>query len=283
MATNPLRKDFLRIQKDIDKIVGRVETGIITNYAGMLRDLRSEVADSVAKYGKDNTLTYADMQRCNRLKKLNTNVDGIIKDYQGNTFRQSDDAFKKIAVLGFEESVMPLSAVAGITAPQVTGKMVQEILNRPYSGLTTAERAILRTRDLGVRVRASINTNLIQQGGISDFNDGIKKVVQKDLVKTVGFVESAAHSIGQEGIQYGIKSLKVEGIRVTKTWVTAGDDAVRDAHEVLDGQTVEGDELFEIPSGEWAGYTAEGPGLFGEPALDYGCRCWLVGGVETEK
>lgn len=275
----PLTDDFMKIQKDIDEIVEAVKSGVITNYAGMLRDVRSEIADATVKYGKDNTLTYSDMQRFNRLKKLNANVEAIVQDYQKDSFKNVNGAFREIAVVGFEGAALPLADVAGITAPKITGKMVQEILNRPYDGITPAERAILRTRDLGVRVRATIANTLTQQGTLADYNKGIKTVMEKDLVKTAGFIENTAHSIGQRGVQTAIGSLKVEGIRVTKTWVTAGDDNVRDAHILLDGQTVEGDELFEIPSGEWAGYTADGPGLFGLPELDFNCRCTIVGGV----
>lgn len=276
----PLTNDFMHIQKDIDEITAGLKSGIITNYAGMLHDLRAEIADAVVKYGKDNTLSYSDMQRFNRLKKLNANVEAIVQDYQKDSFKSVNTGFKAVAVTGFEGAAIPLAAVADITPPVITGKMVQEILNRPYDGIIPAERAILRTRDLGVRVRATIANNLTQQGTLSDFNKGIKGVVEKDLVKTAGFIENTAHSIGQQGIQTAIGSLKVDGVRVTKTWVTAGDDVVRDAHALLDGQTVEGDELFEIPSGEWAGYTAEGPGLFSEPALDYFCRCAITAGVQ---
>jgi uncharacterized protein with gpF-like domain len=57
---------------------------------------------------------------------------------------------------------------------------------------------------------------------------------------------------------------------------------VREAHALLDGQTVRGDENFKIPSGEWKGYEADGPEGFGEPALDYNCRCYIVADVKTE-
>lgn len=275
-----LTSDFQKIQTKIDRITAAVESKAITNYAVMLKELRAEIADVVAKYGKDNTLSYADMQRFNRLKKLNGKVEDIVRVHQKDTFTEVNEAFKTSAMVGFEGTTVPLAEIAGIPAPKITGKMVQDILNKPYSGITPDERAILRTRDLGVRIRSKIATTLTQGGTIADYNKGIKEVVQKDLVKTAGFIEDTAHSIGQEGVNRGFSSLKVEGIWVTKTWVTAGDDRVRDAHILLDGQTVEGDEVFEIPSGEWAGYTAEGPGLFGEPALDYNCRCWLVGGVQ---
>lgn len=266
--------------RKIDKTVDMVKTNTVKNYAVILKETRTEIADVVAKYGKDNTLSYSDMQRYNRLKTLNGKVEDIVRVHQKDTFTEVNEAFKTSAMVGFEGTTVPLAAIVGITPPKITGKMVQDILNKPYSGITPEERAILRTRDLGVRIRSKIATTLTQEGTIADYNKGIKEVVQKDLVKTIRFIEDTAHSIGQEGVNRGFGSLKVEGIRVTKTWVTAGDDRVRDAHILLDGQTVEGDEVFEIPSGEWAGYTTEGPGLFGEPALDYNCRCWLVGGVQ---
>jgi hypothetical protein len=46
--------------------------------------------------------------------------------------------------------------------------------------------------------------------------------------------------------------------------------------------TVDAGEEFVIPSGEWKGFKTFGPGEFGEPALDYNCRCFVVGGFRDK-
>lgn len=60
----------------------------------------------------------------------------------------------------------------------------------------------------------------------------------------------------------------------TKTWITMGDDRVREAHEPLDGVTVPINEYFVA----WDGAKAMRPGAFGIPEYDCGCRCQLTFG-----
>lgn len=58
----------------------------------------------------------------------------------------------------------------------------------------------------------------------------------------------------------------------TKTWVTMGDEKVRDPHQYLDGVTIGIDDEFIT----YDGGHAKAPGLFGIPELDINCRCILT-------
>ena len=66
----------------------------------------------------------------------------------------------------------------------------------------------------------------------------------------------------------------VSGAAATKTWLTAGDDLVRDTHADADGQTVAIDDVFDV-GGESAQYPGD-PELSDEEACN--CRCTLVYG-----
>jgi HK97 family phage portal protein len=66
------------------------------------------------------------------------------------------------------------------------------------------------------------------------------------------------------------------GIKVEKMWLSARDNAVRDTHRDLDGQTIPSKAKFEI-----GGATADAPGGFGTGALDINCRCTMIGKVAT--
>ncbi len=72
-----------------------------------------------------------------------------------------------------------------------------------------------------------------------------------------------------------IEGLRQSGIRQRKEWIATMDGRARDAHEQLDGQLRELDEMFEVPAGEFAGAQAMMPGGFVEPALSINCRCAL--------
>jgi len=88
-------------------------------------------------------------------------------------------------------------------------------------------------------------------------NPSIKRVVETEVHRT----------FNQALIDTASKSDK----QLYKTWVTMGDDKVRDAHFYLEGQTIPlGEEFITI-----GGYSAQAPSLFGVPDLDIGCRCTL--------
>lgn len=57
-----------------------------------------------------------------------------------------------------------------------------------------------------------------------------------------------------------------------KTWVTMGDEKVRDPHQYLNGITIGIDDEFIT----YDGGHAKAPGLFGVPELDINCRCELI-------
>ena len=57
-----------------------------------------------------------------------------------------------------------------------------------------------------------------------------------------------------------------------KRWASQQDNHVRETHIVLDGQVVAWNEDFTSPSGA----RAPGPGQFGDPAEDIGCRCAAI-------
>ena len=72
------------------------------------------------------------------------------------------------------------------------------------------------------------------------------------------------------------------GIKVRKRWVATKDSRTRDAHQKLDGKTVDWDESFTSKLGE-----IRFPGdPRAKPALTYNCRCTLrtveKPGIEAE-
>lgn len=59
---------------------------------------------------------------------------------------------------------------------------------------------------------------------------------------------------------------------VNKTWVTAGDDRVRDTHDYLEGMTVPINEPFFTYDGDFA----MAPGDFAKASNNVNCRCTTV-------
>jgi uncharacterized protein with gpF-like domain len=175
--------------------------------------------------------------------------------------------------------------VAGVALPEkISGEAISAILKKPVEGWTYSERMALRTQDLVVRLQGGITNGFVRGDKVQDAVKAVKGTVEKDFIKFRSFAGDINHKVSQAAVKESITDAgKEANIETTKTWVTAGDGKVRDAHALLDGQTVRGDEDFVIPSGEWKGYHADAPEGFGEPALDYNCRCYVVADVRKRE
>lgn len=88
-----------------------------------------------------------------------------------------------------------------------------------------------------------------------------------DVDGIIRVADTESHRLYNEAV---FESAKASGKNVYKTWVTMGDDKVRDPHVLLDGVTIPLDELFYTD-----GVGAKAPGMFGVPELDINCRCVL--------
>lgn len=146
----------------------------------------------------------------------------------------------------------------------VSSNVITKILNKPWSEVTIEDRQKLCTSDLEMRVSAEVKRKLLQYEPCVDISEDMN-----------------THHVSQEAIRACLESGKEKGLYPTLTWVIPPECCPIESHKLLDGQTIDVDEKFVVPSGEWKGYEAQVPGEFGEPALDYNCRCWVVGDMRV--
>ena len=71
------------------------------------------------------------------------------------------------------------------------------------------------------------------------------------------------------------ETFAASGLVEVERWLTTTDGRERRPHFLLDGQEVDLEEDFVIPSGEFANASAPHPGAFGIPDLDIQCRCGI--------
>jgi hypothetical protein len=179
--------------------------------------------------------------------------------------------------------------LTGVKIRPLTAKEVSEIINRSPSGpgMSYEDRMLLRQSDAIVRMQKDIMRQLMKQKGapLEDTWSTIQTTMEKTFLRDIAALRDEAHHVTQSAIEQSLKNGQDKGLIPTKIWVTAGDEKVRPAHRALDGQVRDANEPFTIGedttlkggSGtEWDGYQAMAPMEFGEPALDYNCRCWIV-------
>lgn len=69
-----------------------------------------------------------------------------------------------------------------------------------------------------------------------------------------------------------VAAYQISGLVDGKEWLAVPDDRTRETHAEMDGEVVGISDDFRSP----AGYTAQGPGLFGVPEEDINCRCTVI-------
>ena len=85
----------------------------------------------------------------------------------------------------------------------------------------------------------------------------------------IRIIETETHRVYNDSVlDVGERADREQG-GVMKTWLTVGDDRVRDTHEYLEGETVPVDRPFYTFDGDYAMY----PGGFQLPQNNIQCRC----------
>lgn len=255
------------------------------DYARALKQVKAVVADAYAKYGARGKLTYAEMQKYNRIRELDRRINEVIEDNIRNVAIRSRKTLKETTTGSYDKSVAIVALITGVAiAHRLTSEEIAGLLQKPITGLTLNERMALRVTDLKMRVSAEVKRKLLQEAPIEDTWKGVKGVMEKVYTKDRVMLGDDTHRVAQEAVRESLVIGKFEGgIEPTLTWTTMFDERVRDSHVRMNGQTVGIGEYFEFTYGPNAGQFTAGPGQSGFPEEDSGCRCWLVAGFRDKK
>jgi SPP1 gp7 family putative phage head morphogenesis protein len=89
-----------------------------------------------------------------------------------------------------------------------------------------------------------------------------RTIARTEATKAVNMATDQAYTSAQNN-----------GINIRKEWLSSRDDKVRDTHVELDGQVVNVNDQFVVPS---TGDRTESPAAFGIASEDINCRCTLI-------
>lgn len=93
-------------------------------------------------------------------------------------------------------------------------------------------------------------------------------ISENDLSALLRLAETEYHRIYHTALQDGAEA---SGLDIVKTWITIGDEKVRDSHAYLDNMTIPLNERFYTYDGDSALF----PGCFSNAEHNVNCRCML--------
>ena len=191
-----------------------------------------------------------------------------------------DDTLARVYTKTFtentEEELLSILRTANVDGKDITidselsGKFLSDLSNN-----------LMKTtfQDVNKIINKGIQDNL----SVSEIYDKIDNSKVFDIARAQKIARTEATKCINAAKLQAMDTAQQNGIVLEKEWLSERDDTVREAHLALDGQRVNVNAEFVVPSGEYSGAKAMGPCDFGIASLDVNCRCTVFSEVQAQE
>lgn len=290
-----------------------VEQEIRNIYKSTLADLRNTLADAYDKWGTDDQLSFADLQRAGYQARFLSEIQEKVNVASQMQAMRTRAAVRDAYELAYKSMVDGVEKVAQgkLTLDKafksyvaITPQQIKAAVNNPVAGLTLSDRLEKNRKDIIYNIKQTVGVGLMNGDRYTTMAKRVSDVLDGDYNKAIRIVRTEAHRVREEGrvdaadgvdeaLQNGSS-----GMRMVKTWKSMKDERVRPQqrrktskgwvttyskgganHMKMDGQVVLQDELFDLGHG----VTATAPGQSGDAGNDINCRCYVSYEMMTDE
>lgn len=281
-----MRREFENLRKRYEKLMQKGERRIVKGYKAALEDLRELIGEAYTKYETDGKLTYAEMAKYKRMIVLYKTMDIIVQRLYKTTSKQISEVLKEDYLLGYNAMRNIVKTHAGKSIiPIVKDEVLKRAMYNDISGLRWTDRMNLH-RDFAVmKIRETVTQGLKEGATYGQMSKRLNEALSGQVVQPMRIVRTEGHRVFNEAKKDSLDVAAKKGIKMTKTWITAGDERVRRIrktkdtmdHVAMNNVTIPYEEDFKLPGGS-SGF---GPGMIGD-ANDIQCRCdWIIDFVDN--
>ena len=265
-----LQKKAKQLIRRTDKQERELIRELQKQYSKSLIEVRKKVSEVYSKHSDDGILTYAQMQKYNRLKVLEKSIvdelNGLYKE-TGKSLNLKLGQLYEDSYL-FTGFSLETEAQAKLNFSILPKDQIKEAVQNPISGLTLNDRLAKNRFEIITKTREQLTQGLIQGESINKMAKRIKDVYEGDINKSVRIARTETNRVRNAGTIRGYEKAEAMGLEFDKIWLATLDNRTRDSHQALDGQKADKNGLFHSN-----GFSAEAPGGFGVASEDINCRC----------
>ena len=269
--------EFLKMQLDYEKLVQDAEKGIIKNYSKAFKDLKKKLEKVYEMYEKDGQLTMDEMRKYGRLEKLEREAKLAVTELYKNNKKFINRSMRDIVKATEEKSFSIIDNKQSIS-PIKRSFDVGELINKAVAGRVWTERLDHYGNNFVYDIHTIIRQGIENGDTYTTTSKELKDKFGKEVGNTARIVRTESKRI-QEFTAFKTMEEVDKEVKLTKTWRTMKDGAVRSSHKKMEGITVGMDEEFTLPSGITTLY----PTASGDPGEDIKCRCYIEYNVEKEE
>ncbi len=266
MTMNNLQK---KNKRALDRLESSFERELIANYQTALKEIRAKLS----KANEDFNLDWVEMQRYNRLAKLEKEIAQEIAKLTGKNAK----TLKKGMMDVYEDSYYRSSYFLTNAVKSDLGfvlldrKLVEKAIENPLDRVGFLQRNRDNQARLTRQLREHLSQGLIQGQSYRTVAKTMKNRMDIGASKALTIARTENHRTRQQGKLDSMKEGEAAGVVLKKQWLSSMDGSTRDSHQELDGVQVNLDEDFEGEEG-----SGPMPGMMGSAAENINCRCEII-------
>jgi SPP1 gp7 family putative phage head morphogenesis protein len=259
------------IDKKTWKILDKTDKAILLEYSKKLKEIKLMMGDKYLAFAVDNILSFNDMSKYNRLKLLDKELIGNIKDLYIKNKDRLDESLIQIYELNYFGQMYVAEKITGVAIP--AKKILKSDLNLLIKNkIFSLEDTVLNQANyLSYNVKARIYQGLIQGKSYKQIAKTIEDDLGKGAKRAMMTAQTEGHRVMSAARQDSMIKI-AETIKMQKMWVGTLDSKTRPAHGDADGQTVDVDEPFMV-DGEQLFFPGD-PSGSAENTIN--CRCTQI-------
>lgn len=265
-----------KINRRIGQLVKEGDREIAKLNADVIKEVRKLLSWYYEKYEVGGKLTYEEMAKYKRLKRLERDLMDVLRHSYGGLDKMMHRVLRDVYQEGYYMTAWGIENEIGKDLRYTT--LSDEIIasvNNPISGLTLSDRLEKNRTAILWSIRENVTQGLVQGETYGTMAKRLVKVLDGDKAKAMRIVRTEAHRISEEGKFHSAQYAEENGIIIKKEWLCSMDERARSTHKDLDGKKIPLEDEFKTPNG-----TALYPGGFGVAREDINCRCTLLKTVE---
>lgn len=265
MATRDLEKNQNTQKNILNKNRDNLTKETKQNYKKALKEIRVKLSDTYIKYSKAGKLTLSEMQKFNRLVKLEKEIALILNQLGNETIKD----INRFRPLQYEQSYyrMAWSVDQNIGVEVGFNNLKPEVVSKSIQYPLVKQAMSNYKRNVITRTIQAINSGLTQGLGIKEMARQLVKSLNISLNDALRIIRTESHRLIELGHNFEFLEASRKGVEKKMQLISTLDDRTRPQSAQMDGNFSNKEGKFKYPNGQY--YI---PGNTGNPAWDINDR-----------
>ncbi len=245
-----LEDEFIKLEVKIGKMSNVAMYAVAVNHKKVLDKLRNIMTRLYEEHENEGKLTYDEMTKYNRLKKLDNEISALIDNLYQDSAKLIREHLKSIVE---ETSLYTIETIERATKRRLKAIVkavdVGKTINDDMAGLKWPERMGKHRADVIWDIQKEIKQGLAQGDTYGTMSKRLKKELEVSQSKANVIIRTEGHRVHAQAKTESLDSIAKHGIKMTKKWVSSKDERVRSQHAEMNGVVVPYEDDFILPDG----------------------------------